>query len=237
MAVYFLLGFFQGLVGNVIAQQQEFGGVVHAAVFFLADVDYVFQYREALAFQVAALRFFQFRQHGVYHVDVAAVEHAVGDAEGVDVGVLYQKFEFVLLVIGVDGDQDGADLGSGVQEGEPVGYVGSPDAHVGAVFYADREQSFGHVVDATVEFAPGEAQVAVGINEVFFVGGQGGPVFEPLAECLILKFHRCRAINRGCKPRPVSGLCCRRRRVRGGPRWNRSKCCLLLPGCRCFSRS
>ena len=50
------------------------------------------------------------------------------------------------------------------------------------VFTLTRDKSFGHVVHPAVELAPGEAQVAVRVNDIFFVWCCFGPMFQPLAE-------------------------------------------------------
>ena len=79
---------------------------------------------------MSSLRGAQLGQHGVGHLHVVAVERAVGDAQRVQVGVVGEVFQFVLFVVGVDGNQHGAYLGRGKEKGEPVGHVGGPDTYV-----------------------------------------------------------------------------------------------------------
>ena len=136
---------------------------------------------------MSALAGLQLGEHGVCHVHVVAVPCAVGDAEGVHVGVLAEVLELVLLVVGVHGDEHGADLGCGIEEGKPVGYVGSPDADVGSSFHANGDESLGEVVHTLVELRPCESQVAVGIDDIFFVRGDGGPVLKPFAQCALVE--------------------------------------------------
>ena len=182
MAGHLRLHLVQAAVVHVVAQQEDFGGVVHAAVFLLPHIDHVPHIGESFALEVSALAGAQLGQHGVGHLHEVAILFAVDNAQGVHVRVLAEVFQFGLLVVGVHRDIDGAYLGAGVEQGEPVGHVGGPDAHVRATLHADGDEALGHVVHATVELAPGETQVAVGVNDVFFVGGGFGPVFQPLAE-------------------------------------------------------
>ena len=70
------------------------------------------------------------------------------------------QFSAMAYVV-VNCDQYGTNLRCGVEEGQPVGHVGSPDAHVGATLHANADQALGQVIDTLVELAPSEAQVAV----------------------------------------------------------------------------
>lgn len=62
-------------------------------------------------------------------------------------------------------------------------YVCCPDSDVGTSFHSDGNQSFRHIVYPLVELLPGEAQVAVGVYNIFFVRCCFGPMFKPLSEC------------------------------------------------------
>ena len=79
---------------------------------------------------MSALAGSQFGQHLVGHLYVVALPRAVGYAQCVHVGVLAQIFQFRLFVVGVHGDKYGTNLCGGIEEGEPVGNVGGPYAHV-----------------------------------------------------------------------------------------------------------
>ena len=183
VASHFLLGFDEFFVLDVASEKEDFGGVVHPAILFLPDVDDVLHLREAFAFQIAALASSQFGKHGIDHVhEIVAAPVAVHDAQGVHVRVLAKVFQFGLLVVGVYRYRHGTNLGTGVEEGEPVGHVSCPDAHVRTAFHADGEEAFRHVIDPFVELAPREAQVAVGIDDVFFVGGGFCPMLQPIPE-------------------------------------------------------
>ena len=182
MAVNPVFQFFQPGVFDIVSQEQDFGGVVHPPVLLLSYVDYILHVGEAFALQMSALAGFQFRQHGIGHLHEVAVFFAVDDAERVHIRVLAQVFQFGLFVIGVYRYVDGAYFGAGVQQGQPVRHICRPDAHVCSPFHADSDKSFCHVVYPAVELAPSEAQVAVGVNNVFFVRCSCGPMLQPLAK-------------------------------------------------------
>ena len=129
----------------------------------------------------------QLGQHGVGHIDVVAVPCAVGNAECVHVGVLAEVLQLVLLVVGVDGHEHGTNLCRSVEEGQPVGYVGGPDADVGTFLDTDSDEAFGEVIDALVELAPGEAEVAGGMDNLVFIGRRLSPMLEPLSECTLIE--------------------------------------------------
>ncbi|OAV75111.1 hypothetical protein Barb7_01312 [Bacteroidales bacterium Barb7] len=98
------------------------------------------------------------------------------------VGILHEVFQFALLVIGVYGDHHRPDFRTGIEEGQPVGHIGRPDADVRPVRDADRQHSLRHIVRPAVELAPREAEVAVGINEKLLVGRNRRPMLQPLSE-------------------------------------------------------
>ena len=182
VAVYLLFGPCQFLVVHVVSQQQNLCRVVHSSVFFLSDVNHVAHVGEALAFHVSPFKEFQFGQHGVRHFHEVAVFFPVDDTQRMHVGVLTKILQFRLLVVRVDGDCYGPDFGTGIQKGQPVGYVAGPDAHVRVFLHSDGQQAFGHTVHPFVELFPGEAQVAVGIYDVFFVRSHFRPMLQPVAQ-------------------------------------------------------
>ena len=149
---------------------------------FLPYVDYILHIREALAFQMSALAGFQFRQHGVGHLYEVAVFLAVDDTERVHIRILAQVLQFGLFIVGVYRYINGAYFGAGIQQCQPVRYVCRPDADVCSPFHADSDKSFCHVVHSAVELAPGEAQITVGVNNIFFVRCSCGPMLQPLAK-------------------------------------------------------
>ena len=103
-----------------------------------------------------------------------------------DIRVFDQEFQFALLVVGIDGNGHCSDLGGGIQECKPVRDISRPDTDMRAMFDPDRKHAFRHPVYTFVEFLPGETEVAVGIYQIFLVGGRLGPMFYPLAERPVL---------------------------------------------------
>ena len=149
---------------------------------FLTDVADEFEVGIGLAAQVAAGVVLELGDELVDDGDVVDVAEAVDEAEHLHVGLAEDVVEFLALVGGVDGDEDGAGLGAGELEGQPVGHVLGPDADVVALADADGEQALGEAVDARVELLVGPAEVAVGIDEKIVVGGFARPEFELPAE-------------------------------------------------------
>ncbi len=114
VAGHLTLELIQAFVFYIVAQEEYFGGIVHAPVLFLAHIDDVFHIRETFAFQVSALAGFQFRKHGISHLHKVTVLFAIDDAEGMHVGVLAEIFQFRLFVVGVHRYVDGTNLGASV---------------------------------------------------------------------------------------------------------------------------
>ena len=158
-----LLGLVEDLVVDAGAELEQLHARVHAALLLLPQVDDVAQAREARADQMPADHRPQFGDELVEDVDVADVAQAVDDAQRVHVGLPDEVLELVGLVVGVDGDQDGADLGGREHEREPFGDVARPDAHMVAAADADGQQALRHLVGAAVEVqvAPAEPPVRV----------------------------------------------------------------------------
>ena len=108
---------------------------------------------------------------------------SVYDTESVHIRVLAKIFQLSLLVVGIYSDCHCANLGTGIQECQPVRHISCPNTYVSSFLNSDGKQTLCHIVHALVELAPSEAQVAVGIDYIFFVGGDFGPMFEPVAKC------------------------------------------------------
>ena len=54
------------------------------------------------------------------------------------------------------------------------------------VLDSNRQHPFGHAIDTLIKLSPREAEVAVRVNKVFFVGSSLSPMFQPLPEGTIL---------------------------------------------------
>ena len=130
IAANLLLHLVECIVLHILSKQQQFGGVKHSAILLHSDINYVLQIWETLAVQMSALACLQLWQHGVGHVYIVTVPCTIGNAENLHVGVLTQILKLVLLVVGVYSHQNGTNLCCGIEEGEPVGHIGSPDTYV-----------------------------------------------------------------------------------------------------------
>ena len=129
---------------------------------------------------MASLRGFEFGQHGIDHIHVIAVKNAFCDTQGFNVGVFDQKFQFVLLVIGVDGDLYGSQISLSLEKSQPVGDVGGPNTHMRPLSDTDSHQAFGHIIYSLVKLLVRKAQVSVRIDQVFTIGGVFGPMIQKL---------------------------------------------------------
>ena len=98
-------------------------------------------------------------------VHIADVAESVDDGERVHVGLLDQVFQLMRLIVGVDGHEDGADLGRGEHQSQPFGDVARPDADVRALGDADGQQALRHVGGALVKVLVAPDEAAVGIHD------------------------------------------------------------------------
>ena len=248
VAIHLRLGLRQNLVLHIVSQQQYFGRIVHAAILLLPYVHHILHAGETLALQVSALAGLQLGKHRIYHVHIViASPVAIHDAQGVHVRVLTQVLQLRLLVVGVHRHGHRANLGTSVQERQPIGHIARPDAHVRTTLHTDGEQSLGHVVHTLVEFAPRKPQVAVAINNILFVRRRFSPMLQPIAEGSIRKFHHLvflvilfslptrqpislvnsstYSIKSAYIPRPESWQPVPDSHAGGGARWSRSRWC------------
>ena len=161
VAVNLTLHLQKGLVLDVLTQQQQLGRIEHTAIFLHTYIYYILQVGELLAVQVAAFAGLQLRQHLIGHIDIVTVPRTIGDTERVHIRVLTQILQLVLLVTGVYRNQDGTNLGGSIEEGQPVGHIGCPDADVRAFLDTDGDQTFGQIIDTFVELRPSKSEVTV----------------------------------------------------------------------------
>ena len=162
VAIYFLLGFNQFFIFDIATQEKDFSRIVHTAILFLTDVDYILHLWETFALQIATLASLQFRKHGINHVhEIVATSVAVYNTQGMHVRVLAKVFQFGLLVVGVYCNSNSTNLGTSIKECQPIRNIACPYTYVCTFFYADRKQALGHVVYTFIELAPSEAKVTV----------------------------------------------------------------------------
>ena len=153
------------------AQQDQFGGVVHPAVFFGTHEDHIPEFGEFFAFQETPLTLLQFRNQFVDHLDVVAVAPAVYQAEGMEVRILNEVFEFVGSVVGIDRDQHPSYFRGSEKISQPVGNIVCEDSDFVSLPDTQVQQRFGQVIDPSVEGGIGKAQVPVWINNEILIRG------------------------------------------------------------------
>ena len=182
MAIYLIFEFIQAAVFYIVAQEKYFGRVVHAPVLLLPHVDDVFHIRETFAFQVSALAGLQFRKHGIGHLHKVTVLFAINDTKCMHIRILAKIFQFRLLIIRIYCDVYRTNLGTGIQQCQPIGHVRCPYADMSTTFHPNSDQSFRHIIHTLVQLTPGKTKITVGIYDIFLIGSLFGPMFQPLSK-------------------------------------------------------
>ena len=185
VAVVALLGLGVGGLVVVLAEKQQLGHRVHAAVLLGAHVDEALELGELRRVEMPALLGHRLGDQLADDLDVVDVAERVDDRERPHVRLLDHVGELVALVDRVHGDEHDADLRGGEGERQPVGDVAGPYAQVVALLEPDGEQPLGEVVDALVELAVGPPQVAVGVDDEVVVRLLGDDLLEVLADGLL----------------------------------------------------
>ena len=138
---------------------------IHAPVLLAAEEHDALEVRVLLALQLAARLFAQLGHERVDHVHVAAVAVAGDDEEVLRVGLPEREVHFVLLVVRVERQQDRADLRGREHEDDPVRHVRRPEGDLLAVPHAERHQAAREAVHLLAELVPGQAVVAVRVDD------------------------------------------------------------------------
>ncbi len=168
--VHHVAGVQLGLAGGVFCivdhagQPQHLGHGVHAAVFFLAQKEDPLQIRESLGMQPAPLVAAQLWRQIVQGLAIIGVAKAVDEEDVLCLGVLQQIAQLLALVVGVHGEQHGADARGGELQSHPVGHVGGPDGHFFAFLHAQGHQPLGQVVHQLAELFVGEPKIPVHVD-------------------------------------------------------------------------
>lgn len=140
------------------------------------------QVRQLGAAQVAAPLGAQLGHDLVECGDIVMVAQVVDEEDVFAFGLAQQVAQLVFAVIGVHREQNGPDLGRGELQGHPVGHVGGPDRHFFALLHAQRHEPLGELVHHVGEFPPGQAVVAVGVDNGLPVGKAGHGMIENLPQ-------------------------------------------------------
>ncbi len=125
---------------------------------FHGEVEDALQIGELFGPQLAAFLSPELRNLIVGCGKVVVIPVVPDDEQVLCLGVFEEILEFMGTVMGVHGEQDGADLGCGKLECHPVGHVVGPDGDLFAFLYAESHQPFGNGVHEFAEFLVGLAK-------------------------------------------------------------------------------
>ena len=165
------------------AHGQDFRDGVHPAVLFQTQEKDPLQVRESAARQAPPLLGPQLGHELVDGLQVIDVLVAVDEKQVLRLRLLQHVGQLVDPVVGVDREQDGADLGGGELQGDPVGDVGRPDGHLFAFLNAHGHQAAGQAINEIAELPVGQAEIAIDIDHRLVVRvGVDGPV-QDLSQC------------------------------------------------------
>ncbi len=171
-----------GFVGHD-GERQDLGHGEHAPVFFRAEKADAAQMRKAAAAKPPGARLdAQLRRDGVERPDEVVVAQAADEEKVLALRLAEHIAQFVLAVIGVHREQDGADAGRGELERYPPGHVGGPDGHFFALLDAQGHESPGKAIHQVAELAPGQAVAAIRIHQGVPVGKAGHRMVKDPAE-------------------------------------------------------
>ena len=165
MAAYFTLaGLIFGL-RRLHGQRENFIDRVHAAVLFWTQEKDALQTRVVLGHKLAARLLPQFRNQVIKRLYVVRVAKPVDQKEVFGVRLLEREVNLRRLVVRIERQQNGADLGGRKHQRDPMRDVGGPQRDLLAALDAQRHQAAGQPVDLFAELVPRQAEVAVGIDQ------------------------------------------------------------------------
>ncbi len=178
-----------GLAGPVIAvaghgaHGQDLRDGIHPAVLFQAQEKDPLQVRKTGARQAPPFLGPQLGDELIYGLQVIDVLVAVDEKQVFRLRLFQNIGQLVDPVVGVDGEQDGADLGGGELQRHPIGDVGRPHGHLFALLDTHRHQAAGQAIHEIAELPVGQTEIPVDIDHrlVVRVGGDG-PV-QNLPQC------------------------------------------------------
>ena len=138
-----------------------------------------------LAVEVVPGLCLEFGDQFVNGLHVVDVPDAVDEVQVLHIGLPEDVVELRGLVVGVDGEQDGTDLGGGEHECDPIGDVGGPYGDLFTFLDAHGHHSLGHTVDLDTPLPPREAEVPVDVHDGVVVGVVPDALVQEVPESLI----------------------------------------------------
>ena len=160
---------------------------VHAAVLLAAEEHHALQVRVLRALDRAARLLAQLGHERVDHVHVRAVAVAGDDEEVLGVGLREREVHLVLFVVRVERQEDRADLGGREHEHHPVGHVRGPEGDLLAALHAEGHEAAREAVHLLAELVPGEAEVAVGVDDGVVLAAARDRLVEELPERVLAR--------------------------------------------------
>ena len=180
MTVHFTFKFSQAVIFHIIPQQQDFRSIIHSPMFLLTDVYHILHIRKAFTLQMTAFAGFQFRKHRIRHLHKITVLFTIDDTKCMHIGILAEILQLGLLIIRIHRDVYRTNLGTSIQQCQPIGHVPRPNTDMSTTFHTNSDQSFRHIIHTLVKLAPCKTKITVGINDIFLIGSLFSPMFQPL---------------------------------------------------------
>ncbi len=178
----------QILFRHVGAELFELGIMTHAFGFLVADENDILQVRQLVAVEPSGGAILELRDDLVGRLDVIGVLETANEEQHRRVGLVENVLEFSRAVIGIDRNQNGADLRRGELQHDPFGDVGRPDRHVVVLADPEPQQPLRDLVGQVLELAPGMTYTAVRVDQGVVVGEAAGGILEQTThgeiECL-----------------------------------------------------
>ena len=149
-------------------------------MFLLTDVYHILHIRKAFTLQMTAFAGFQFRKHRIRHLHKITVLFTIDDTKCMHIGILAKILQLGLLIIRIHRDVYRTNLGTSIQQCQPIGHVRRPNTDMSTTFHTNSDQSFRHIIHTLVKLAPCKTKITVGINDIFLIGSLFSPMFQPL---------------------------------------------------------
>ena len=124
----------------------------------------------------------ELRDELVQNLHVVAVAEARDYEDVLRVGLPEREVELALLVVGVERQEDGADLRGGEHQDDPVRDVRGPEGDLLAVPDAEGHEAAREAVDLLAELVPRKPEVAVGVDDGVVLAASRDRLVEELPE-------------------------------------------------------
>ena len=141
----------------------------HGPALAVADEQHAFEEGQLLAGDIVRLLGVEGGHEAGDMADVVVVLDTGGHHEHLGIALVEQIVELELLVVGVDGDQNRAQLGRGKHGQHPFGRIGRPDGHMVALANAHGIHAARHLAGAAIKLLPAPAHAKFGRDDAVVV--------------------------------------------------------------------